>query len=455
LPDASGTVILDSSSATTTASGVVELATVAEAQAGTDSVRAVTPDGLPMRRVGTAWIGGDLTGNARGTNALDIQSYRLTNDQVASREEGINFGTRLKNNGVASTAVGYQNTIAQTSLNSSADPSFGCSVFGLNSQAAGQFSTAVGVGSFASGNECTAIGSGVGASGDVLGNGSATAVGSASYATGSFNTAIGAFCEANSPAGGSTAIGTGAIASGATATAIGYSAYATGDEAVAIGSNVTSANYQSVAIGVYSSARGINGTAIGYASDAIGAYSLALGVSSVVYADGSVAIGSGSYVSNDNTARLNALGTGSAAYIRLHGNTGMCALTVQNRATEYDDAKRSQTVTITRSGTTATVTLAGHGYSIGAAVTIAGAGQAAYNGLKTILSSATNTFTYEVFGSPATPATGTITAVAGDAVERDNTLARGEFAIRRNGLQFILDYNDGGVIKNIVLGTAT
>jgi hypothetical protein len=133
----------------------------------------------------------------------------------------------------------------------------------------------------------------------------------------------------------------------------------------------------------------------------------------------------------------------------------MCAMTVQNRSTEYDDAKRSQSVTITRSGTTATVTLNAHGYSVGAQVIISGASQAAYNGTKTILSVATNSFTYEVTGSPATPATGTITAVAGNNVERDNTLARGEFAIRRNGLQFILDYNDAGTVKNIILGTAT
>jgi hypothetical protein len=39
--------------------------------------------------------------------------------------------------------------------------------------------------------------------------------------------------------------------------------------------------------------------------------------------------------------------------------------------------------------------------------------------------------------------------------EADNTLGRGMFAIRRNGLQFILDYNDGGTIKNFVLGTVT
>ena len=459
LPNASGTIAITSNSdgsiidASTTAKGIVELATVAESQAGTDSVRAVTPDGLPMRKVGTAWIGGDLTGNTRGANALDVQSLRDSVTQVANQSEGINYGIKLINNGTASTAVGNSMTISQTSAYSTQDPSVGCSIFGVNNSAGGGFSTVVGANSSADGNSCTAIGSQAIAIGDIAGDGSSTAIGSNATATGNYNTAIGAFSTAIATSG-STAIGTSNGAEGDLSTSIGYGNSATGSESIAIGNGTISSNYQTVSIGVYSNATGFNDIAFGYASVASGGSSLSIGNGCETRSESSIAIGGGSYVYNANTLRLNSSGS-SAAYIRLHGNTGMCAMTVQNRSTEYDDAKRSQSVTITRSGTTATVALNAHGYSVGALVIIAGASQAAYNGTKTILSVATNSFTYEVTGSPATPATGTITAVAGDGVERDNTLARGEFAIRRNGLQFILDYNDAGTVKNIILGTAT
>lgn len=71
-----------------------------------------------------------------------------------------------------------------------------------------------------------------------------------------------------------------------------------------------------------------------------------------------------------------------------------------------------KTVTsITRSGTTATVTVSsGHGFEDDQVVLIEGAAQAEYNGEKRITVTGANTFTFEVTGSPATPATGTITA---------------------------------------------
>ncbi|MGC8830247.1 MAG: lamin tail domain-containing protein [Verrucomicrobiia bacterium] len=63
---------------------------------------------------------------------------------------------------------------------------------------------------------------------------------------------------------------------------------------------------------------------------------------------------------------------------------------------------------ITRSGSTATVTIQGHGYQSGDAVIIMGADQPEYNGRFTINSVATSTFTITVSGTPATPATGRI-----------------------------------------------
>lgn len=60
---------------------------------------------------------------------------------------------------------------------------------------------------------------------------------------------------------------------------------------------------------------------------------------------------------------------------------------------------------ITRSSTTATVTLTGHGFMTGQNVTIAGCNQSEYNGQKSITYVDANTFTFQVAGSPATPAT--------------------------------------------------
>lgn len=66
---------------------------------------------------------------------------------------------------------------------------------------------------------------------------------------------------------------------------------------------------------------------------------------------------------------------------------------------------------ITRSGTTATVTTAtDHGLATGDSATIGGAAQTAYNIEAVVTVLTATTFTYDVANSPTTPATGTITA---------------------------------------------
>lgn len=66
---------------------------------------------------------------------------------------------------------------------------------------------------------------------------------------------------------------------------------------------------------------------------------------------------------------------------------------------------------ITRSGTTATLTrAAGHGFIDQQVIQIAGADQAAYNGSYRVTVTSSTVLTFAVAGSPATPATGTITA---------------------------------------------
>jgi hypothetical protein len=78
-------------------------------------------------------------------------------------------------------------------------------------------------------------------------------------------------------------------------------------------------------------------------------------------------------------------------------------------------AHQPQSVTsITRSGATATVTHTAHGYSSGMPVVIAGANETEYNTAGSSPTTITvidpDTYTYTVSGTPASPATGTITS---------------------------------------------
>lgn len=84
---------------------------------------------------------------------------------------------------------------------------------------------------------------------------------------------------------------------------------------------------------------------------------------------------------------------------------------VGGRVTDWWDD--TDTVTITRSGGTASVSHTAHGFATGQRVLIAGAQQGPYNGIHQITVTGLNDYTYSVTGTPATPATGTITATVG------------------------------------------
>jgi hypothetical protein len=72
-----------------------------------------------------------------------------------------------------------------------------------------------------------------------------------------------------------------------------------------------------------------------------------------------------------------------------------------------------ESVAITRSGATATVTHASHGLSSGSKIKVKGAAEIEYNGIYTISIIDSNSYSYTVSGTPATPATGSpiVTAV--------------------------------------------
>jgi hypothetical protein len=81
---------------------------------------------------------------------------------------------------------------------------------------------------------------------------------------------------------------------------------------------------------------------------------------------------------------------------------------------QYDpNAVATSITSITRVGATATVTTAAaHKLATGDKVTIAGAVQPEYNGTYSVTVTGDTTYTYTVSGTPATPATGTITQLA-------------------------------------------
>jgi len=86
-----------------------------------------------------------------------------------------------------------------------------------------------------------------------------------------------------------------------------------------------------------------------------------------------------------------------------------------DRGIDYISYIRNQntaaTVTITRAGYDATVIHSLHGMVTGDRVVIAGAVETEYNGIKVITKSNDNEYSYKVYTSPASPATGTITAL--------------------------------------------
>lgn len=74
------------------------------------------------------------------------------------------------------------------------------------------------------------------------------------------------------------------------------------------------------------------------------------------------------------------------------------------------DGYNSKTITITRSGTTATATCTAHGFSSNRWISINGANESDYNGEFKITVINANSFSFTVANNPTTPATGTITA---------------------------------------------
>ena len=169
-----------------------------------------------------AFSAGDLGGNARGANAINIQSARNASPQVASGGNSIAIGTN-------STASGDY-----------------CSASGYNAKATNIYCTASGYYSTASGAYSTA--SGYNAKATAF---TASAFGNNANASGTDATAVGANAQAIS--GSSTAMGKSASASGAVSTAVGNNANASGYNSTAVGKFVKTTVANTTEIGYWSS----------------------------------------------------------------------------------------------------------------------------------------------------------------------------------------------------------
>lgn len=146
-------------------------------------------------KVGTAYLGGDQTGDARGAQATDVQSGRSDPSHVASGLQSSAFGYDNTASGVYSSAFGYKNTASGpysqcVGWANSGSGYYSCA-FGYDCHVSGAY------GSVAFGYACSASGA------------NAAAFGCSSEASGLNSFALGRVCK--SIADNSTAIGANAI----------------------------------------------------------------------------------------------------------------------------------------------------------------------------------------------------------------------------------------------------
>lgn len=199
------------------------------------------------RKINTAFVAGDQTGNTRGAQAFDIQSTRSSVTRVASGALAASFGSGNTTSGASATTVGRNNT-------ASGDYS---SAFGYANAATGAQSNAVGRTNTASGALSSAFGFNSVASGS-----SSFALGFTSTASNSNSSAIG---SSNSASGiNSAAVGSNNIASGLHSNAFGRFNTASFYGATAVGYLNTASNSNSSVFGYVSAASGVSSTAVGF-----------------------------------------------------------------------------------------------------------------------------------------------------------------------------------------------
>jgi hypothetical protein len=225
-------------------------------------------------------VGNVVVENATLFN-VSAQRVTLGLNANASGLASIAMGNGTTASGSSSTALGYL-TIA-SGLNSTA--------LGYNTKATNDYSTAMGYNTTASGLNSTAMGYNTTASGM-----DSTALGYFSTANGNYSAALGYNTTASGNS--STAMGELSTASGNSSTAMGSNTKATNDCSTAMGAGTIAGGYISTAMGAFSTAGGYASTAMGESTTASGYRSTALGHSTTAGGDSSTAMGSFSQATN-------------------------------------------------------------------------------------------------------------------------------------------------------------
>lgn len=171
-----------------------------------------------------AVIIGDVSGNARGSYGVDIQTLRGANDQVASGTYSVAIGTRAKASGTYSIAMSYE------------------------AQGTGAYDIAMGYSSSATGGGAIAMGYDSSADG-----GYGVAIGATNSASGTYGSTLGYSNVANSAY--TTALGYDNTSSNNYALTLGYTNTASASGAIAIGNNITNATGDSLMIGPSNTAK--------------------------------------------------------------------------------------------------------------------------------------------------------------------------------------------------------
>jgi len=250
----------------------VPAASQAETEAAAITTKAVVPAYLRMKIDGSAFVAGDLTGNSRGSNSLDVQSQRSVATQVASGISSMSLG--LSNTASASGAVALGNTNTASGVTANATGSSN-TASGTNSTAIGNANTAGATDTVAIGRQNTAdglnsslvgrynftgTGTGVTAlgilnnqtggsiltfpSGSVSGTPVAANAGISSVAIGNVNRAT---------ATGAVSVGHTNLSSGSNSSAIGSQNTASGSDSVSVGRRVTTSVSNTAEFGYWSS----------------------------------------------------------------------------------------------------------------------------------------------------------------------------------------------------------
>ena len=467
--------------ATTSSAGIVELATDAEAHAATDTTRAITPSNLLIKKDGTAIVAGDLTGNSRGSNALDVQSGRSGSTPVASGSEAIAVGFGNTASNVRSITFGFENTASAgggigIGYQNTTSGNFGSSAFGYKNTASGYTSTSMGAYNTASGlTRASAVGY------------SNTASGDQSSAFGYSNTASGNY---------SSAFGKGNSASGVRSSAVGYQNTASYDKASAFGYANTAEQLGS-SFGYSNSSTGtLNGkaSAFGYNNTSSGDYSSSFGYANTASGGGASAMGNTNTASGITSSSFGFTNTSSGdkssafGYVNTASGGNSSAFGYSNTASITKDSAIGYSNTASGSYSSAfgynnTASGAG-GSAFGCYNTASGYYSSAfgYNNTASGISSSSfgnrakttvnNTFeagywsnsttrvgairihpngqvAMTIEDSASAPTDGGATAGS----EANGTLARGMFAIQKNGTAVTLYYNNGGTIQSLSLGT--